>query len=115
MKKESTENLKEVSLIEGVKARFFSGEKIMFSLVRLDPNVVLPAHSHPHEQMGFVLEGSLVLRSGEKEEALSPGDVYALKGDEPHEAVAGPDGALVLDVFSPVREEYLKMVDEEGK
>jgi quercetin dioxygenase-like cupin family protein len=41
---------------------------------------------------------------------LKKGDVYALRGGQQHEAVAGDDGALVLDVFSPPREEYLEMI-----
>ncbi len=112
MKKETAKNLKEVTLIEGVKARFFAGERMMFSLVELAPGVTLPLHSHPHEQMGYVLEGSLKIKTPSGETALFPGDFYRLSGDEPHEAVAGENGALVLDVFSPVREEYLEMAGQ---
>ncbi len=107
--KEHFEGLKEVELLKGVCARFFPGEKMMFSFIKLDPGVLLPRHRHPHEQMGYVLEGSFLLRTGGKECELKEGDMYFVKGGEDHEALAGDAGALVLDVFTPPREEYLEM------
>ncbi len=32
----------------------------MLSLAELDPDTILPRHSHPHEQSTYVLEGELV-------------------------------------------------------
>lgn len=108
--KQHFEELKEVELVHGVSARFYPGEKMMFSFVRLDPGILLPKHRHPHEQMGYVLEGSFLLRAGGEEVGLKKGDVYLVRGGQDHEALAGDDGALILDVFSPPREEYLEMV-----
>ncbi len=108
--KATIEELKEVELVRGARARFFSGEKMMFSYIRLGPGAVLPRHSHHHEQMGYVIEGSFLLIADGEEVTLKKGDVYALQGGKQHEAVAGDDGALVLDVFSPPREEYLEMI-----
>lgn len=109
--KAKLEDLNEVELMKGVRARFFSGEKMMFSCIRLEPAVVLPKHSHPHEQMGYVIEGSLVLIADGAEVTLTAGDVYVLRGGQEHEAVAGDDGVMVLDVFAPPREEYLEMIE----
>jgi len=46
------------TLAPGVTAKIASGEKLMFSLVTLAPDAVVPAHSHPHEQMGMMVSGS---------------------------------------------------------
>lgn len=99
--------IKDVPLLEGISARFVTGSRIMFSFVRLAPGAVMPDHNHPHEQLGYVLEGTMVLNLAGDERTLQPGDAYTIPGGVTHRAVGGPDGCLVLDAFNPPREEYL--------
>lgn len=99
--------IKEVSLLEGISARFVTGSRIMFSFVRLAPGAVMPDHNHHHEQLGYVLEGTILLSLAGDERTLQPGDAYAIPGGVTHRAVGGPNGCLVLDAFNPPREEYL--------
>ena len=99
--------IKEVSLLEGISARFVTGSRIMFSFVRLAPGAVMPDHNHHHEQLGYVLEGTILLNLAGDERTLQPGDAYAIPGGVTHRAVGGPNGCLVLDAFNPPREEYL--------
>jgi quercetin dioxygenase-like cupin family protein len=94
------------SLAEGVSAQALFGEQAMLNPVELAPDALVPRHSHPHEQLGVVLRGELNLVVASREHLLREMDAYALPGDLEHEAQAGPQGALVLDVFQPVREEY---------
>lgn len=107
--------LSEVELIDGITARFVVGGRMMFSYVKLAPGAVMPTHSHPHEQLGYVVEGSMVLTLGEEERELHPGDAYTIPGDIKHRAVGGPNGCLVLDVFSPLREDYLAYASKPAK
>jgi quercetin dioxygenase-like cupin family protein len=93
-------------LAPGVTAKIASGEKVMFSLVTLDPNAVVPEHSHPHEQMGMMVSGEMELTVAGKARRLSGNDIYLVPGGVPHKVVTGPLGAVALDVFSPPREEY---------
>ena len=93
-------------LAPGVTAKISSGEKIMFSLVTLAPNAVVPEHSHPHEQMGMMVSGEMELTVAGETRTLSGNAVYLVPGGVPHKAVAGPEGAVALDAFSPPREEY---------
>lgn len=94
-------------LAPGVAARIASGEKLMFSLVTLEPNAVVPEHSHPHEQMGMVVSGDMELTvAGAGARRLSGNDIYLIPGGVPHKVVTGPQGAVALDAFSPPREEY---------
>lgn len=104
-----------VTLLEGISARFVTGSRIMFSFVHLAPGAVMPDHQHPHEQLGYVLEGSMVLNIAGDERYLRPGDAYTIPGDIVHRAVGGPDGCLVLDAFNPPREEYLERARNEAK
>jgi len=102
------DSINAATLVEGISARFVTGSRIMFSFVHLAPGAIMPDHHHPHEQLGYVLEGSLLLNIAGDERTLQPGDAYTIPGDVTHRAVGGPNGCLVLDAFSPPREEYLE-------
>jgi quercetin dioxygenase-like cupin family protein len=106
------ESLRKISphrLTDGVMARAVEGERSTMAVVQLDPNAVSPAHHHENEQLGFVIAGSIVMRVGTEERELQAGDTYNIPSDVSHDAVAGPDGATVVDVFVPVREDWRKL------
>ena len=90
----------------GFTARPLFGEGAMINLVELEPNTVVPVHSHPEEQLGVVLRGLQVLIVGGREHPLGPMQGYWIPGGMEHGARFGPEGATVLDVFQPVREDY---------
>ncbi len=93
-------------LAEGMVTRIFPGEQAMLSVVRIEANKQGSLHSHPQEQWGVLLEGSGVRTQDGVEHAVAAGDFWRTPGDVPHSFRAGPDGATVLDVFSPPRDEY---------
>jgi quercetin dioxygenase-like cupin family protein len=93
-------------LADGVTAKALFGERAMLNLVELEPDAVVARHSHPHEQLGIILRGSMTLAVGGVDHVLEEMDGYALPGGIEHEGIAGAQGALVLDVFQPVREDY---------
>jgi quercetin dioxygenase-like cupin family protein len=76
-----------------------------FALWRFDPRTALPRHSHPHEQVVQVRSGELEMVLDEERHLLTPGTVLVIPPNVPHHGYAqGP--VEVLDVFSPVREDY---------
>ena len=93
-------------LTAGVTGRPLFGEGAMLNLIELEPGSVVPLHSHEHEQLGLVLRGTQVLVVEGVEHALGPMEGYVLPGGVEHSAHCGPEGATVLDVFRPVREDY---------
>lgn len=93
-------------LAAGVTAKPLFGAGAMINLVELEPDAVVVLHSHPHEQLGVILRGSMKLVVEGSDHVLEEMDAYTLPGGVEHEGVAGPRGALVLDVFQPVREDY---------
>jgi quercetin dioxygenase-like cupin family protein len=101
-------------LAAGVSGRPLFGEDVMLNLIRFDPGATVPAHSHPHEQIGIVLEGMQALVVDSVAHELKPFEAYALPGGVEHSAYCGPEGALVLDVFAPVREDYAERWHAEG-
>jgi len=94
------------TLAPGVTARIVSGEKLMFSLVTLEPGAVVPTHSHPHEQVGMMVSGTMEFTIAGETRILTGNEMYLVPGGVPHAAKAGPQGAVALDAFSPPREEY---------
>ena len=93
-------------LAPGVLARTFWGDKMLLSVVDLDPGAEVPRHTHPHEQGGMVIEGEVEFEIAGDTRLLKPGDIYVIPGDVEHWAKAGASRVKVLDIFSPVREEF---------
>jgi quercetin dioxygenase-like cupin family protein len=91
---------------DGVVARTVEGERLSLAVVELDPGSVVPEHSHENEQLGLVLRGSLVFSVGEEKRALGPGGTWRIPASTPHAVETGPEGAVVIDVFSPIRDDW---------
>ena len=91
---------------DGIAGRVVHGERITLGAIELDPDVTLPEHSHEQEQLGIVLRGSLRFRIGDETRELGPGETWAIPANVPHEVQAGPEGAVVIDVFAPPREDW---------
>jgi quercetin dioxygenase-like cupin family protein len=107
------DEVKAVELANGVQLKLVSGEKAMMSFVTLEPGSVVPLHSHPHEQLGTMLEGELTLYMGslnpEDGRLIRKGDTYVIPGGVLHGARAtGSTPCVALDVFSPIREDYVE-------
>ena len=95
-------------LAPGLSTRVFVGDHSMLSLVTFEPNGEGQIHSHPEEQWGVLLEGDGVRTQGGEEHPVKAGDFWRTPGGVPHGFRAGPDGARILDIFSPPREAYRK-------
>ena len=93
-------------LAGGVIGKPLFGAGAMLNLIEFEPGAEVPLHSHPHEQLGIVLRGMQALVVDGVAHELGPLEGYVLPGGVEHSAYCGPDGALVLDVFQPVREDY---------
>jgi quercetin dioxygenase-like cupin family protein len=92
----------------GLTTRIFSGEQAMLSIVTIAPHGQGTLHHHPEEQWGVLLEGSAIRVQGGEEIPVKKGDFWRTPGGIPHTMRAGPEGARVLDIFSPPRPEYRK-------
>jgi quercetin dioxygenase-like cupin family protein len=79
------------------------------SVVELDPGAVVAEHSHGNEQLGIVLRGTMDFRIGDERLELGPGETWCIPANTPHEATAGAQGAVVIDVFSPPRDDFREL------
>ena len=91
---------------ETVQARVIVGRNASLAVVELEPNAVVPEHRHEHEQLGLCIRGSITFTIDGERRELGPGGTWRITSDLPHDAVAGPDGATVVDIFSPVRADW---------
>ena len=91
---------------EAVRARRIEGERITLALIELAPDSIVPGHRHENEQLGIVISGGLTFTVGDETRQLGPGGTWRIPSDTPHQVSVGPDGAVVIDVFAPIRTDW---------
>jgi len=94
-----------VEAVEGVHlTQLVVGESMSGQHFHIEPGARVPEHSHEHEQVGVVTQGTMTVIVGEAEHVVGPGESYVVPGDEPHAAENRGDQPLRgIDVFSPPR------------
>ncbi len=96
------------SMMPGGDVRFVHAESMTLSYWTLEEGAVLKDHSHPHEQVVNLLEGELEFTLGGDVSVLVPGSVVVCPPGVPHSGRALKP-TRVLDVFCPVREDFLAL------
>jgi quercetin dioxygenase-like cupin family protein len=100
-------------LAPGYLARAVHGERLTLAVVEVEPGAELPEHGHDNEQLGIVIEGSLTFHVGGETRTLEAGGTWTIPSNTRHRATGGPDGAVVIDVFAPVRTDWREIEAEE--
>jgi quercetin dioxygenase-like cupin family protein len=95
-----------VRVWDDVIARVVHGTQISLAVVEIPAGAVVPQHQHRNEQLGVLLRGSVRFTIGSEVRELVPGAVWCIPGDVPHEVVAGPQGAVVVEAFAPRRADW---------
>jgi quercetin dioxygenase-like cupin family protein len=103
----TSEEMSRHAIFPGVTVTTCAAERLMLSLARLEPHAVVEEHSHPHEQVGMVIEGKAIFYIGDEHKTLKAGDLFRIPGNVPHKVVALEEPFKALDVFHPIREDYL--------
>jgi quercetin dioxygenase-like cupin family protein len=91
---------------ETVRARRVQGDRITLAVVELAPDAIVPGHQHEAEQLGMVIEGTVIFTIGDEQRTLGPGGTWRIPSNVPHQVTTGPAGATVIDVFSPPRADW---------
>ena len=108
----NTDDIPLLNVVEGLGLKPVFGENIQLSFVYMEPNSVAPVHSHPEEQIGTMIEGEYEFELNGVKKMIRKGDVYVVPPNVPHGAVTYDKGCVALDIFSPPRTGYKKMMDE---
>jgi len=105
------DDIEPISPVPGCRMRTPFGQNLMLSYLEMDAGAEVPLHAHPHEQGGMLVRGRLELTIGDETRVCEAGAMFLIPPNVPHRAVAVDGPCLVLDVFSPVREDYAKLTN----
>ena len=95
-----------VEMVPGLLRRtLITGKSMMICEFTLEKGVEIPAHAHPHEQVGYVASGKVRITVGDESTVLGPGDCYYAPSGVVHGAQV-LEKAVVVDTFNPPREDY---------
>lgn len=90
----------------GVEVRPIFGQSLLTCWISMAPGAGVPTHSHINEQSGVVIGGSVTITVNGESRVLTAGEAYLVAPDVVHEGVAGPEGAQLVESFTPVRDDF---------
>lgn len=96
-------------LSEGTKFKAWFNDTmtvVLFEITGGDKRPTPPKHHHPHEQIGYVLEGRALVTLGDKTEEIVPGGVYTVTANVPHTVKPLTHRLVLLESFTPTREDF---------
>jgi quercetin dioxygenase-like cupin family protein len=100
-------------ILEGIKIKTISyGKSMIMTEVLLSKDSILPDHQHVNEQIGYLVKGKIKLHIDGKSKEINPGDSWNIASTIKHKAEIVED-SIAIEVFNPVREDYLKYVFNE--
>jgi quercetin dioxygenase-like cupin family protein len=88
------------------------GERTHLTEFRLSKGSVIPEHQHPHEQTGYLVSGRMKFTIDGEVFATTPGDGWTIPGGTTH-GVEVLEDCVVIEVFSPAREDYIRPASSE--
>ena len=92
---------------DGITRQLISGERLMICRLSLAPRVVTAVHSHPHEQMTLVERGRVRFHVAGADRIAVAGDVLLFPSGIEHGATILDEPAVLVDIFSPPRLDFL--------
>ena len=96
-----------VRIAEGIERQLFWGERVMVCRLRIAPHTVTAVHSHPHEQITMVERGRVRYIIEGQERVLEQGEMLHLPSGISHGATMLDEEVVLVDIFSPLREDFL--------
>ena len=102
---QSIKNIPAKALAPGITGYYAHGDKATFGYIELKKGSSVPMHHHIHEQITYIIEGQLDMVIDGVAFSLTDGMYHVIPSNLPHSAIAITD-CKVIDVFSPVREDY---------
>jgi quercetin dioxygenase-like cupin family protein len=92
-----------LELVPGLRFQPVTTDTVMTNLVTFEPDVEAATHHHSEQQIAIMISGELTFTVGGETRVMTAGDLVVIPPHVPHGGVAGPDGCVVIDVFTPPR------------
>ena len=106
----SWSNIPAEQINPSISRQFITGDRVTVARFELKRGGIVPMHAHENEQVSFVLDGALKFKIDGREIIVRGGEVLQIPGTAPHEVEVLED-TLVVDVFSPVRQDWIDKTD----
>ena len=100
-------------IADGIERQMIWGERLMVCRLRFAPGVVTAVHSHPHEQFTLVASGRVLFTIEDQVREVSAGDVLHFPPGVRHGATMLDQEVVLIDIFSPIREDFLPRLDDD--
>jgi quercetin dioxygenase-like cupin family protein len=94
-------------VLPGITLRSVYLENAMMTFFDLQPGARIPAHKHEHEQISYVVKGTLKMTVGGETKLMREGDIAVVPANVEHAAEVGDEPTFALDAWHPVREDYI--------
>ena len=100
------DDMPQAEMTPTIRLRPLGGQSVMAVEVTLDRGGIVAVHQHPHEQISLMISGKLEFAVGNEKKIVGPGEAVHIPPNVPH-SVLVLENAVVYDVFSPPREDFL--------
>jgi quercetin dioxygenase-like cupin family protein len=100
------DELERLRIWDGLVGRAVVGAEASLVAIEIEPDTDVPEHHHPNEQTGILIQGSLRFTIGGETRDLQAGATWVIPGNVPHSVRSGPDGAALIELFAPPRDDW---------
>jgi quercetin dioxygenase-like cupin family protein len=94
-------------MLPGVKLRSVYLESSMMTFFDIKPHSRIPLHKHPHEQISYLVKGTMKMRVGDETRMMHEGDIAVIPPNVEHEIEIGDAPVFAIDAWHPRREDYI--------
>ena len=93
----------------GIRRKVYFNDRLTVALIEVsagDTRPAPPVHRHPHDQIGYVMEGRALVTLGDRTQEIGPGGVYVVTSNMPHGLKPLTSSLVLLEAFTPTREDF---------
>ena len=103
----SKRELPSKELLPGIMLRSVYLKNAMMTFFDLQPGSRIPSHKHPHEQISYLVRGSMNMTVGGETRTMKEGDIAVIPPNIEHSVEVGAEPVFALDAWYPIREDYM--------
>lgn len=103
----SKNSLPSKEVLPGIVLRSVYLDHSMLTFFDIEPGSRIPAHKHPHEQISYVVKGSMKMIVGGEMRRMAEGDIAVIPPNVEHQVETGDEAVLAIDAWHPRRDDYI--------